>query len=84
MPSVQMYIKDHPEYAFTGNYFTTHPDKGEPDRIWFEILKERQPVEAFKKIAEGEPVYFVSPDGATEEMLLINETASHITFSSQA
>ena len=83
MPSVQMYIKNHPEYAFTGNYYTTNPQENEAvTRTWFEILKERQPAEAFAEMAEGDCVVFVSPVGEAEEMLLINETASHFIFSS--
>ncbi|MFH8134566.1 hypothetical protein ABU178_10340 [Pantoea osteomyelitidis] len=83
MPSVQMYIKDRPEYAFTGNYYTTNPEENEAvTRTWFEVLKERQPTEAFNDITKGDRVVFVSPVGEAEEMLLINETASHLIFSS--
>lgn len=83
MPSVQMHIKDHPEYAFTGNYYTTHPEENEAvTRTWFEILKERQPTEAFNEMTKGDRVVFVSSVGEAEEMLLINETASHLIFSS--
>ena len=83
MPSVQLHIKDHPEYAFTGNYFTEQPaDENASLRRHFEILKATQPAEAFQDLNQGDIVTFVSASGEAEEMLLVNETATHIIFAS--
>lgn len=85
MPSVQLHIKDHPEYAFTGNYFIEQPE-GENafPRRHFEILKATQPAEAFATLAQGDTVTFVSASGEAEEMQLSDETPSHIMFISRA
>lgn len=78
MPSVQMHIKDQPEYTFTGNYYTTDVD----GKSRFEIQKARQPVEAFQGKEKGDAVTFVSPGGEAEEMILESETATHLIFTS--
>jgi hypothetical protein len=84
MPSVQLHIKDHPEYAFTGNYFTERPEgENASPRSHFEILKATQPAEAFEDLSQGDAVTFVSASGQAEEMLLVNETPSHIIFISR-
>lgn len=77
MPSVQMHIKDQPEYTFTGNYYTTEAD----GKNHFEIQKAIQPVEVFQNNAQGEKVIFVSPGGEAIEMLLESETDTHMIFS---
>lgn len=84
MPSVQMYIQDHPEFAFTGNYFTDNTGGNKPvTRYYFEILKKGQPTEAFSEMMKGDSVVFVSPGGVAEEMQLVNETESHVVFASE-
>ncbi|MDU4094361.1 MAG: hypothetical protein E7H57_13965 [Pantoea sp.] len=84
MPSFQLHIKDHPEYAFTGNYFIEQPaGEDASPRSHFEILKATQPAEAFEELTQGDTVTFVSASGEAEEMLLMSETPSHIMFISR-
>ncbi|QHM70736.1 hypothetical protein [Mixta intestinalis] len=84
MPSVQLHIKDHPEYAFTGNYSTTQANtEGTQPCSQFEIQKATQPVEAFQDLIQGDTVTFVSASGEAEEMVLSEETAAHIVFISR-
>ncbi len=84
MPSVQLHIKDHPEYAFTGHYFTEQPaGENAPLRRHFEIQKATQPAEAFQDLIQGDTVTFVSASGEAEGMLLSDETASNIILVSR-
>ncbi|QHM75844.1 hypothetical protein C7M52_01802 [Mixta theicola] len=81
MPSVQLHIKDHPEFTFTGNYSTAQADDERTQaRSQFEIQKASQPVEAFQDLIPGDAVIFVSASGEAEEMQLSEETAAHLVF----